>query len=80
MPSWRAHPTRFVSMPAVLPMSLPAGSVARDYEQRVARAITVAVLGPEIMGQPCYWARWSMGRADTFGAVMAAHIDWSTTL
>lgn len=28
--SWRAHPTRFVSMPAVLPLSIPPGSRASE--------------------------------------------------
>lgn len=81
--SWRAHPTRFVSMPTVLPMSIPAGSLTDDTGMGVWRAQTVPVMRADGM----YWARWApiSGRLKhlinySAGPMPPALIDWSTTL
>lgn len=81
--SWCAHPTRFVSIPAVLPMSIPAGSLTDDTGIGVWRADTVPVMRADGM----YWARWSPllpSAKRLVNHIVCPHppalIDWSTTL
>ncbi len=73
-------------MPAVLPMSLPAGALTLRFRQR---AVTVPVLimpdDPTLSG--CYSARWTFNQlapqpkpGSFYGPVAAFSIDWSTTL
>lgn len=80
--SWPAHQTRFVSMPTVLPLSIPAGSRATGYG---ATLQGVAVLE----NGRWYRGRWKLTGQCVGGhpfaivsavAVRAESIDWSTTL